>query len=609
MEKWFVQTKKADFDDWSRKLGIDVVTARILRNRDIMTAEEAKVFLGGSVNDTHSPFLMKDMEKAASELIKAVADGKKIRVIGDYDVDGVTSSYILTKGIGLIGGNVDTAIPHRVHDGYGLSDSLVEEAAAEGVGLIVTCDNGISASPQVKKAVLLGMDVIVTDHHEVPFDTDADGKHIQILPEALAVVNPKRDDCTYPFKGICGAMVAYKLMQAVLDMLNGKTGLNEGAEAVSGEGAAERLEASMSELLEFAALGTVCDVMELKDENRIIVREGIKLIKRSANYGMQALMEVNGLDPEAVSAYHMGFVIGPCVNASGRLDSALRAFELFNAPSKREALIIANELKALNDSRKNLTNEGIKAAEEYISEHSLSEKAVWMIFLPDIHESIAGIIAGKIKEKYYHPTFILTRTEDEGMIKGSGRSIEGYHMQAHLMEAADMLDKFGGHAMAAGLSFKDDRLDELDRFLNDNAGLKEDDFAAKVMIDVPMPVGYASMKLAKELEKLEPFGTGNPTPLFADRELEITGMKRFGSDGKYARYTAKTSAGGTTEFTSFSDPEAFLSFVEEKYGKDKADELRNTGKASGVKVNIAYNLDINRYKGTEKLQFMMKHYS
>ena len=608
MEKWFVQTKKADFDDWSRKLGIDVVTARILRNRDIMTAEEAKVFLGGSVNDTHSPFLMKDMEKAAKELIKAVADGKKIRVIGDYDVDGVTSSYILTKGIGLIGGDVSTAIPHRVHDGYGLSDSLVEEAAADGVGLIVTCDNGISAAPQVDKANSLGMDVIVTDHHEVPFETDADGKHLQTLPEALAVVNPKRDDCTYPFKGICGAMVAYKLMQAVLELLKQNAGPGGSAEVMSGKAGAEKLESSMDELLEFAALGTVCDVMELKDENRVIVREGIKKIKKSANYGMQALMEVNSLDPDAVSAYHMGFVIGPCVNASGRLDSALRAFELFNAPSKREALIIANELKALNDSRKNLTNEGIKAAEKYISEHSLSEKAVWLIFLPDVHESIAGIIAGKIKEKYYHPTFILTKTEDEGMIKGSGRSIEAYHMQAHLMDAASLLVKFGGHAMAAGLSFKEDKLGELDMFLNENAGLKEEDFAAKVMIDVPMPVGYASMKLAKELEKLEPFGTGNPVPLFADKELEITGMKRFGSEGKYARYTARTSAGGSAEFTSFADPEAFLSFVEEKFGKEKADDLRNLGRAEGVKVNIAYNLDINRYKGTEKLQFMMKHY-
>ena len=608
MEKWFVQTKKADFDDWSRKLGIDIVTARVLRNRDIMTAEEAKVFLGGSVNDMHSPFLMKDMEKAANEVIKAVSEGKKIRVIGDYDVDGVTSSYILTKGIRLIGGNVDTAIPHRIHDGYGLSDSLVEEAASDGVGLIVTCDNGISAAPQAELAGSLGMDIIVTDHHEVPFKTDEDGKHVQILPMALAVVDPKRDDCTYPFKGICGAMVAYKLIQAILDLSSGEEDSDGLLKGVISEEKISALKAAMNELLEFAALGTVCDVMELKDENRVAVREGIKLMKESSNIGIRALMEVNSLDPASLSAYHLGYVIGPCVNASGRLDTALRAFDMFNAPSKHEALIVANELKALNDSRKNLTNEGIRAAEDYISEHALFGKQVWLIFLPDVHESIAGIIAGKVKEKYYHPTFILTRSEDEGMIKGSGRSIEGYHMQEHLTEAADLLGKFGGHAMAAGLSLKEENLTKLDSFLNNSANLKDDDFAAKVMIDVPMPVDYATLKLAKELEKLEPFGVGNPLPLFAVKDLEIIGMKRFGSEGKYARYTAKTPAGAAIEFTSFSDPDEFLSFIGEKYGKDKADALKNSQKPEGVKVSIAYNLDINRYKGTEKLQFMMKHY-
>ncbi len=608
MEKWFVQTKKADFDDWSRKLGIDVVTARVLRNRDIMTAEEAQVFLGGSVNDMHSPFLMKDMEKAASEIIRAVSEGKKIRVIGDYDVDGVTSSYILTKGIKLIGGDADTAIPHRIHDGYGLSDSLVEEAASDGVELIVTCDNGISAAPQAELAASLGLDIIITDHHEVPFKTDENGDHIRILPNALAVVDPKRDDCTYPFEGICGAMVAYKLMQAILDLSEGKEGTDGLLKGIISEEKISTLKAAMNELLEFAALGTVCDVMELKDENRIAVREGIRLMKESSNIGLRALMEVNSLDPASLSAYHMGYVIGPCVNASGRLDTALRAFDMFNAPTKQEALIVANELKALNDSRKNLTNEGIKAAENYISEHALSEKQVWIIFLPDIHESIAGIIAGKVKEKYYRPTFVLTRSEDEGMIKGSGRSIEGYHMQERLTEAADLLGKFGGHAMAAGLSLKEENLPGLDDFLNNAANLNEDDLTAKVMIDVPMPVDYATLKLAKELEKLEPFGAGNPLPLFATKDLEVIGMKRFGSEGKYARYTVKTPAGGIAEFTSFSDPDMFLSFIEEKYGKDKADVLRNSGKPEGVMISVAYNLDINRYKGTEKLQFMMKHY-
>ncbi|MBR1860845.1 MAG: single-stranded-DNA-specific exonuclease RecJ [Lachnospiraceae bacterium] len=606
MEKWFVQAKKADFEDWSRRLGIDVVTARILRNRDIMTAEEAQRFLGGSLNELNDPFLMKDMDRAAAQLLKAVAEGKKIRVIGDYDVDGVTSAFILTKGIRCLGGDVSTAIPHRIHDGYGLNDNLVYEASKDGVQLIVTCDNGISAAPQTKLAKSLGMDVIVTDHHEVPFETDGEGRHIQLLPEALAVVDPKRDDCGYPFKGICGAMVAYKLMGACLSLIKGEKTDIDFPSASYGEqtGRTRALEASMDELLEFAALGTVCDVMELKDENRIVVREGIKRMGDSSNVGLRALMEVNGISPEKLSAYHLGFVIGPCINASGRLDTALRAFELLNAASKAEALTVATDLKALNDSRKNLTNEGIASAEKYIKEHTLTEKKVWLIYLPEVHESIAGIIAGKIREKYNHPVFVLTRGE-EG-IKGSGRSIESYHMQAALMSAAGLLDKFGGHAMAAGLSLKEENLGRLDEFLNREAKLGEEDFYARVSIDVPMPMDYATLKLAREFERLEPFGTGNPHPLFAMKNVEFVGIKRFGSEGKYARYTVIIPGGKRCELTSFEDPAIFLAFLDEKYGVGSAKKLEQ-GKA-GFKMSVAYTIDINRYRGNENLQFMLKHY-
>ncbi len=587
MEKWFVQTKKADFEDWSRKLGIDVVTARILRNRDIETAEEAKSFLGGSLSSMHDPFLMRDMDKAVQVIIDAVGKGKKIRVIGDYDVDGVTSAYILTKGFNAIGADVSTAIPHRVKDGYGLNDQLVKDAAEDGVGLIVTCDNGISALTQVDLANSLGVEVVVTDHHEVPFEEDENGKHIQMLPRALAVLNPKRYDCEYPFKGICGAMVAYKLMLALFTTL--------------GDGTWDEMK---EELLLFASLGTVCDVMELKDENRIAVKEGLKLMARTGNYGLKALMEVNSLDTSKLSAYSFGFVIGPCINASGRLDTALRAFELLNSSSMDEALITARELKELNDSRKNLTNEGIETAERFIADNSLDKKSVWLIYLPDVHESIAGIIAGKIKEKYCHPVIVLTKSEE--MLKGSGRSIEGYHMQESLMKAAPLLEKFGGHALAAGLSLKEEKLTELDSFLNANASLSDDDFVKKVMIDVPMPTGYASMKLAKEIESLEPFGTGNPSPLFAEKDLEFTGMKRFGSDGKYARYTARGSRGNMVEFTSFEKPEVFLSFLDEKYGEGSGASFE-TGKGS-FKISVVYSLDINRFRGNESLQFMMKYY-
>ncbi|MBR6302341.1 MAG: single-stranded-DNA-specific exonuclease RecJ [Lachnospiraceae bacterium] len=612
MEKWFIQTKKADFESWSRELGIDVVTARVLRNRDILTAEEARSFLGGSVNEMHDPFLMKDMKKAAEEIIAAVNAGKSIRVIGDYDVDGVTSAYILTKGIKAIGGNVSTAIPHRVKDGYGLNDALVNDAAADGVKLIVTCDNGIAAAAQVELAVSLGMDVIVTDHHEVPF-TEEEGKKKMILPKALAVVNPKRYDCEYPFKGICGAMVAYKLMQAVLSL-----------------GGNEALKGCMDELLEFAALGTVCDIMELKDENRIAVKEGLKLMSHSSNIGLNALIEVNSLDTSKLSAYHMGFVIGPCINASGRLDTALRAFELLNSGDKAEALTIAAELKSLNDSRKTLTKEGTESAFRYIEEHNLADKSVWIIYLPEVHESIAGIIAGKVRERFNHPVIVLTRGEDG--VKGSGRSIEGYHMQESLTAAAHLLDKFGGHAMAAGMSLQEENIEKLDEFLNDHADLKEDDFAAKVMIDVPMPIDYATMKLAKELESLEPFGAGNPIPLFAMKDVELISMKRFGSEGKYARYNVKTPSGKQAELTSFTDPALFLSFLDEKFGEgtgkrfeeaggfpgnsvdssakaaDKSDDHAATKAPAPLKINIVYSLDINRFKGRESLQYMLKNF-
>ena len=612
MEKWFIQTKKADFESWSRELGIDVVTARVLRNRDILTAEEARSFLGGSVNEMHDPFLMKDMKRAAEEILAAVNAGKSIRVIGDYDVDGVTSAYILTKGIKAIGGNVSTAIPHRVKDGYGLNDALVNDAAADGVKLIVTCDNGIAAAAQVELAVSLGMDVIVTDHHEVPF-TEEEGEKKMILPKALAVVNPKRYDCEYPFKGICGAMVAYKLMQAVLSL-----------------GGNEALKGCMDEILEFAALGTVCDIMELKDENRIAVKEGLKLMSHSSNIGLNALIEVNSLDPAKLSAYHMGFVIGPCINASGRLDTALRAFELLNSGDKAEALTIAAELKSLNDSRKTLTKEGTESAFRYIEEHNLADKSVWIIYLPEVHESIAGIIAGKVRERFNHPVIVLTRGEDG--VKGSGRSIEGYHMQESLTAAAHLLDKFGGHAMAAGMSLQEENIEKLDEFLNDHADLKEDDFDAKVMIDVPMPIDYATMKLAKELESLEPFGAGNPIPLFAMKDVELISMKRFGSEGKYARYNVKTPSGKQAELTSFTDPDIFISFLDEKFGEgtgkrfeeaggfpgnsvdssakaaDKSDDRAATKAPAPLKINIVYSLDINRFKGRESLQYMLKNF-
>ena len=586
MEKWVVQAKRADFELWSRELGIDVVTARILRNRNIETLEEARNFMFGGLDSVHSPWLLKDMDKAVDCIVDAVKSGEKIRIIGDYDVDGVTSTYILSKGIGCLGADVSTAIPHRIHDGYGLSDNLVNDAAADNIDLIVTCDNGISAKEQIELAGKLGIKVIVTDHHEVPFEIDGETKR-QILPEALAVVNPKRDDCGYPFKGICGAMVAYKLICALRE----KTGASQLDEAV------------MDELMMFAAIGTVCDVMELKDENRIIVREGIKRMAVAPNNGLAALMEVNKLSPDKLSCYHLGFVIGPCINATGRLDTAERALAMLNAKTKAEALVIAVELKALNDSRKNLTAEGIEAAEIYIAEHNLDKKDVWVIFLPEVHESIAGIIAGKIRERYNHPVYILTRGEE--CIKGSGRSIENYHMQEHLTAVGDLLEKYGGHAMAAGLSLKEENLEAFERAVNTDTGLSTGDFVAKVSIDVPMPLDYASLKLAKEIEKLEPYGTGNPNPLFAQKDLELYGIIPFGSNKQYCRLKVRTPEGRSFEITSFEHPDRICAFLSEKYGEGVGDNILRG--SSSCKISITYQLGINYYKG-ENAQFTLKNY-
>ncbi len=587
MEKWLVATKKADFNAWGQALGVDPVVARILRNRDVTDLEEARKFLYGTVEDMHSPHDMLDMDKAVEALLAAMDRGDRIRVIGDYDVDGVTSTYILKTGLGLLGADVDTAIPHRIHDGYGLSDQLVRDAAEDGIGCIITCDNGISAASQIRLAYELGMRVIVTDHHEVPYELGEDGSRREILPEAEAVVDPKRAGDPYPFPSICGAMVAYKLMQA-MEERTGNAALQE----------------KMSELLEFAAIGTVCDVMELKDENRIAVREGLSLIRNTQNPGLRALMEVSGIKPDSLSTYHIGFVIGPSINATGRLDCATRALELFCVKDRARAVTIATELKELNDSRKNLTQEGIDKAEAYIREQGLMDRPVWVIFLPEVHESIAGIIAGKIKERYHHPVFLLTRAEDG--VKGSGRSIETYHMYDHMVRVKDFFTKFGGHAMAAGLSMREEDIPALSDALCRDAELTEEDFVPVVHIDVPMPMDYATMKLAEQLEILEPCGTGNPRPLFAQKDVTFIGMTRFGSEKQYARYQVKTAENRRFTLVSFGNPDEFLKYFGEKYSEEEKNFFES-GRGN-AKFNICFRVSINRFRGETKLDFQLENY-
>lgn len=585
MEKWMVAAKKADFNAWSAQFGISPVLARIIRNRDITTSREVEKFLGGSLQDCYSPWLLKGMEQAVAVIGECIEQGVRIRVIGDYDVDGICSSYLLARALREMGGAVDTAIPHRIRDGYGLNDTLIREAHQEGIGLVVTCDNGIAAGPQIALAGELGMRVVVTDHHEVPY-TEENGIRRQQLPPAEAVIDPKQEGCGYPWQGICGAVVAYKLVQALGER-----------RAYSG------LDSLLETLLPFAAMATVCDVMELKDENRILVREGLKRFAGCENPGLQALLEVNGLDPAAVSAYHLGFVLGPCLNATGRLDTALRALQLLEARNKTEAMNAARELKELNDSRKNMTLQGVEEAVRQLEASGKEPDPVMVVFLPQVHESLAGIIAGRLKEKYHHPVFVLTRGE-EG-IKGSGRSIEAYHMYDSMNRVKQHFTKFGGHKMAAGLSMKEEDVEPLRQALNADCRLTQEDYLPQVHIDVPMPVSYASIELARELEKLEPYGVGNPKPLFAQKGLRLTGGRRIGAKQQFARLTVEAD-GIRREMMFFGDLEDFCSRLEDKYGQGSAERLFTAG--GDYELAATYQLGINRYRGREELQLVIQNF-
>lgn len=586
-EKWMVAAKRADFDKWAAHFGISPIVARILRNRDLTEEDAIEKFLHGRLEDCYTPWLLKDMDKAINAINHALEQGKHIRVIGDYDVDGICSAYILTKGLQFMGAKVDTAIPHRIHDGYGLNDHLIELAKEDGVGLIVTCDNGIAAAAQIALATSLGIDVVVTDHHEVPFAQE-DGCRRELLPDALAVVDPKRSDCVYPFKGICGGVVAFKVIQALLEK-NNKT--SEAYELVE-------------ELLEFAALATVCDVMELVDENRIIVKEGLKRMQNSRNMGLKALMEVNGLEPAKISAYHLGFVIGPCLNATGRLDTAKQALALLQSKEHGAAMMAAEELVSLNTSRKNLTLQGVEEAEEYLCTHDMTEDKVLVIFLPDVHESLAGIIAGRVRERYNKPTFILTRGE-EG-VKGSGRSIESYHMYEAMTEVKELFTKYGGHKLAAGLSMKEADVETLRQKLNENCRLTEEDFVPVIHIDVPMPLSYASEQLAEELACLEPFGVGNPKPLFAQKNLHFVSGSKMGAAGTCARFRVRTPEGTMEQMVLFRGLEDFEALLDDKYGEGSARRLYD--EKCDYEVSVVYQLGINTYRGRREKQLVIQNF-
>lgn len=587
MAQWFISAKKADFNKIAKKYNIDPVLARILRNRDVIEEEEIRKYLKGGRQDLYAPDLLKDMDKAVKLLCRKIKEGESIRVIGDYDADGICSSYILLRGLVACGGNVDTVIPHRIKDGYGLNDSLIEEAHSDGIDTIVTCDNGIAAAPQVAYAKELGMSVIVTDHHEIPYEED-NGKRVYILPEADAVVNPKQEECVYPYKNICGGVVAYKLVQSLFSSLHPENEME-----------------IIEELLEIAAFATVCDVMELRDENRIIVKCGLENMQHTRNQGLKALIEVCGLEGKMLSAYHIGFVLGPCINATGRLDTAGRALCLLNSRSRSEAVQIAAELKDLNDSRKEMTLKGTGEAMECIEKNDWKEDKVLVVYLPECHESLAGIIAGRLREKYGRPVFVLTRGEDG--VKGSGRSIEGYHMYEEMTACKEYFTKYGGHKMAAGLSMEEENVESFRRKINEVCRLTEEDYEEKVHIDAAMPFSYLSKELIGELELLEPFGVGNSKPVFAQKNVHIINARVMGKNQNVGKYRIHDEEGGSYEMVYFGDLERFHEFLAVQAGKGNVMRMLE-GAAVDITISMTYYPSINSYAGRESIQIVLQNY-
>lgn len=569
MEKWMVYNKKADFQKIGSEFGIDPVIARLIRNRDIQDMKEIRSYLYGTLAEIPSPWKMKDMERAVQILQKKITQKKKIRIIGDYDIDGVTATCILLKGLKRLNANVDTYIPDRVKDGYGMHEQLINKALEDGIDTILTCDNGIAAAAEIEYAKKEGLTVIVTDHHDIPFRDTEDGR-IWIIPKADAVVNPKQNDCLYPNKNICGAVVAWKLIWALYERL----GIDSD---------------EIWDFLELAAIATVGDVMDLQGENRIIVKEGLKKLSSTSFEGLKALICVNNLEGAEITAYHVGFVIGPCINASGRLDTAARSLELLLADNMEDAMKLADDLYDLNQSRKAMTEQGKEQAIQSIEENNLGKDRVLVVYLPDCHESLAGIIAGRIREAYNKPVFVLTKGVDG--VKGSGRSIEAYSMYEELVKCSDLLTQFGGHPMAAGLSMEEKNVELFRRRLNDNCTLTEQDLIPKIMIDVPMPISYLSKKLTEQLKVLEPFGKGNSKPLFAQKNLRAVGIRVLGRNRNVAKMLLIDENGIKMDAVYFGEAQEFVDFV----------QAHDT-------ISVTYYPEINVFQGRENLQVVIKNY-
>lgn len=584
MEKWFEIKKGADFNGIAQKFRIHPVTARLIRNREVVGDEAIQKYLHGSSADFYSPHLLLNADRLTDILTEKIASGATIRIIGDYDIDGVMSTYILCRGIARCGGNVTPQIPDRMKDGYGINEHLIETAYKDGIDTIITCDNGIAAIDEIAYAKKRGMTVLVTDHHEIPY-IEENGERRYRKSDADAIVNPRQKECSYPYKELCGAAVAWKVIQLLYE----KNSVPE-EEAFA--------------FLENVAFATVGDVMDLTDENRILVKEGLKRLRCTQNPGMRALILQNKLDMEQINAYHIGFVLGPCVNASGRLETARVALNLFLQDDMNSASKIAKELVELNDQRKDMTADGVEAAKRAVEEGNVGEK-VLVLFLPDVHESLVGIIAGRIREMYHRPTFVLTRAEDG--VKGSGRSVEGYSMYEELCKCRELFTKFGGHPMAAGISLAEEKVELFRRKINDSCELTDEDFIPKIKIDIAMPVAYPTESLIRELDLLEPYGKGNVKPQFADRNLAISRAVVVGKNQNVLKLSLITEEGVRVSAVYFGDIEAWKAYYTEKYGLQEL-ERAFRGQENKIRMSLVYYPEINEYQGNKTIQIIIRNY-
>lgn len=585
MERWVLLRKGADFEAISKKFHISPRLASLIRNRDVIGDEAINQYLNGTIAELYDGMQMKGMPQAVEILTEKIRDREKIRVIGDYDCDGINATYILLEGLEKLGAKVDSDIPDRIKDGYGLNQHLIDRAHEDGIDTIITCDNGIAAAKEIEYGKALGMTIIVTDHHEVPYKENEAGRRY-ILPPADAVVDPRQEGCEYPFKGLCGAAVAYKFVEALCE--------------ANGQDVAD-----LDYLLENVAIATVADVMDLTEENRILVKQGLEMLKRTSNLGLRALIQCIGLEGKKIQAYHIGFILAPCLNASGKLDTAKRALALLRAKTEREADMLAGDLKALNESRRDMTDRVVDEAMAKVEQTDIRGDKVLVIYLPDCHESLAGIVAGRIRECYYKPVFVLTDAEDGA--KGSGRSIDGYHMYEELNKCKDILTKFGGHRLAAGLSLEKENIAEFRRRLNENCTLTEEEMKEKVTIDMEMPFLCVTEELVKELELLEPFGKGNTKPIFAARGVTLLGARILGKNRNVLKIKAQDANGSVIEAMLFQNVEGFLKNMEETYGRMEVDALLQ-GRGGHIKIAVTYYPDINEYMGKRTPQIVITHY-